>query len=67
MNLPEWKQASMGCLSAILFGAIQPVYTFAMGSMISVFFLPEHDEIKKKKKTEHIRFVSLDWLCSPSW
>ncbi|RVX08744.1 ABC transporter B family member 15 [Vitis vinifera] len=67
MNLLEWKQASMGCLSAILFGAIQPVYTFAMGSMISVFFLPEHDEIKKKKK-QNI-FASFRWIgcVSPSW
>ena len=59
MNLPEWKQASMGCLSAVLFGAVQPVYAFAMGSMISVYFFPEHDEIKKKTRTYALCFVGL--------
>ncbi|KAH9676237.1 ABC transporter B family member 15 [Citrus sinensis] len=38
LNIPEWKQASLGCLSAVLFGAVQPVYAFAMGSMISYYF-----------------------------
>ena len=59
MNLPEWKQASMGCFSAILFGAVQPVYAFAMGSMISVYFLPEHEEIKKRTRTYALCFVGL--------
>ncbi|KAJ0043450.1 hypothetical protein Pint_19375 [Pistacia integerrima] len=31
LNLPEWKQASLGCLSAILSGAVQPVYSFIIG------------------------------------
>jgi len=39
LNLPEWTQASFGCLGAILFGGVQPVYAFALGSMISIFFL----------------------------
>ncbi|KAJ0042872.1 hypothetical protein Pint_19365 [Pistacia integerrima] len=26
LNLPEWKQASFGCLSAIFSGAVQPVF-----------------------------------------
>lgn len=38
MNIPEWKQALFGSIGAILFGAVQPVYTFSMGSMISVYF-----------------------------
>ncbi|XP_062106748.1 ABC transporter B family member 15-like isoform X1 [Humulus lupulus] len=59
MNLPEWKQASLGCLSAILFGAVQPVYAFAMGSMISVFFLPDHDEIKEKTRIYALCFLGL--------
>ncbi|XP_074284679.1 ABC transporter B family member 15-like [Silene latifolia] len=48
MNLPEWKQASLGCCGALVFGAIQPVYAFAMGSMISVYFLKDDEEIKRK-------------------
>jgi ATP-binding cassette subfamily B (MDR/TAP) protein 1 len=32
------RQASFGCLGAILFGGLQPVYGFVLGPMISVFF-----------------------------
>ncbi|KAF9623243.1 hypothetical protein IFM89_000732 [Coptis chinensis] len=45
LNSPEWKQASSGCISAMLFGAVQPVYSLLMGSMISVYFLVDHGEI----------------------
>ncbi|XVF58166.1 hypothetical protein PTKIN_Ptkin07bG0041500 [Pterospermum kingtungense] len=50
LNLPEWKQATLGCLSAILFGAVQPLSAFTIGSMISIFFLTDHGEIKEKTK-----------------
>ncbi|KAH9676229.1 ABC transporter B family member 15 [Citrus sinensis] len=59
LNLREWKQASLGCLSAILFGAVQPVYAFAMGSMISVYFLKDHDEIKEKTRFYSLCFFGL--------
>lgn len=38
LNRPEWKQATIGCLSAIIFGAIQPLYAIAMGTTVSVYF-----------------------------
>lgn len=59
LNMPEWKQAILGCLSAALFGAVQPLYAFAMGSMISVYFLPDHDEIKAKTRTYALCFLGL--------
>ncbi|KAK9194727.1 hypothetical protein WN944_005434 [Citrus x changshan-huyou] len=59
LNIREWKQASLGCLSAILFGAVQPVYAFAMGSMISVYFLKDHDEIKEKTRFYSLCFFGL--------
>ncbi|XP_051121081.1 ABC transporter B family member 15-like [Andrographis paniculata] len=59
MNSPEWKQATLGCINAILFGAIQPVYAFAMGSMVSVFFLPDHNKIKEKTKIYALCFLGL--------
>ncbi|MBA0640802.1 hypothetical protein Goklo_023704, partial [Gossypium klotzschianum] len=57
LTLPEWKQATLGCLSAILFGAVQPLSAFTMASMISIFFLTDHGEIKEKIKhlTKRIR------------
>ncbi|KAK4417716.1 ABC transporter B family member 15 [Sesamum alatum] len=59
MNLPEWKQAVMGSISAILFGAIQPLYAFAMGSVISVYFLQDHSVIKEKVKIYSLCFLGL--------
>ncbi|KAK9272797.1 hypothetical protein L1049_003175 [Liquidambar formosana] len=59
MNMPEWRQASFGCFCAIVFGAIQPLYAFAMGSMISVLFLPSHEEIKEKTRIYALCFVGL--------
>nr|GEX91315.1 ABC transporter B family member 15-like [Tanacetum cinerariifolium] len=31
MSAPEWKEALLGSIGAILFGAIQPLYSFALG------------------------------------
>ncbi|PNX84906.1 ABC transporter B family member, partial [Trifolium pratense] len=31
MNVPEWKQACLGCLNAVLFGAVQPISAFVIG------------------------------------
>ncbi|KAL7100803.1 hypothetical protein ACP275_08G017700 [Erythranthe tilingii] len=59
MNLPEWRQAILGCTSAILFGAIQPLYAFAMGSMISVYFLKDHNVIKERTKIYSLSFLGL--------
>ncbi|KAK7266245.1 hypothetical protein RIF29_18887 [Crotalaria pallida] len=59
LNLPEWKQACLGCLNALLFGAVQPAYAFALGSMISVYFLTDHDEIKKKTRMYSLCFLGL--------
>ncbi|KAM7508087.1 hypothetical protein LguiA_018540 [Lonicera macranthoides] len=59
MNLPEWRQATVGSVSAVFFGAVQPLYAFALGSMISVYFLPDHNEIKEKTRTYALCFVGL--------
>ncbi|XP_078443154.1 putative multidrug resistance protein [Wolffia australiana] len=59
MNAPEWKQASVGVASAAVFGAIQPAYAFALGSVISVYFLTDHDEIKSSIRTYSLIFVGL--------
>ncbi|XVE68020.1 hypothetical protein DITRI_Ditri09bG0034800 [Diplodiscus trichospermus] len=56
LNSPEWKQASLGCLGAILSGAIQPFYAFVAGSMISLFFLTDHREIKEKTRIYSLCF-----------
>ncbi|PON52777.1 ABC transporter [Trema orientale] len=59
LNKPEWKQASLGCLSAILFGAVQPFCAFTMGTMISVYFLTDHNEIKGKIRNSALGLFGL--------
>ncbi|CAL9248274.1 unnamed protein product [Arabidopsis halleri] len=59
MNRPEWKHALCGCLSAALFGIIQPISAYSAGSVISVFFLMSHDEIKEKTRIYVLLFVGL--------
>ncbi|CAL4970906.1 unnamed protein product [Urochloa decumbens] len=59
LNVPEWKHALMGSFSAIVFGAIQPVYAYAMGSMISIYFSTDHELIKDQSRTYSLFFVGL--------
>ena len=59
MNRPEWKYALCGCLSAALYGAIQPISAYVSGSMVSVYFLTSHDEIKEKTRIYVLVFVGL--------
>ncbi|KAL0377487.1 UNVERIFIED_CONTAM: ABC transporter B family member 15 [Sesamum radiatum] len=49
----------MGSISAILFGAIQPLYAFALGSVISVYFQQDHSVIKEKIKVYSLCFLGL--------
>ncbi|KAF5769855.1 putative Type I protein exporter [Helianthus annuus] len=59
MNSPEWKHALFGSVGAILFGAVQPVFSFSMGSLIFVYFLADQDEIKHKTIIYTLSFTSL--------
>uniref|UniRef100_A0A0E0JWM4 Multidrug resistance protein n=1 Tax=Oryza punctata TaxID=4537 RepID=A0A0E0JWM4_ORYPU len=59
LNAPEWKHTLMGCFSAVVFGGIQPTYAYVMGSMISVYFLTDHAEIKDKTRTYALIFLGL--------
>ncbi|CAL9248273.1 unnamed protein product [Arabidopsis halleri] len=59
MNRPEWKHALYGFLGAALFGAVQPIYAYSTGSMISVYFLTNHDQIKEKTRIYVLLFVGL--------
>ncbi|KAF8393446.1 hypothetical protein HHK36_021690 [Tetracentron sinense] len=62
LNSPEWKQGLIGTFSAIIFGAVQPVYAITIGGMISAFFLPSHDEIRKSIQTYSLIFCSLSLI-----
>ncbi|KAL5057697.1 hypothetical protein RYX36_029301 [Vicia faba] len=62
LNAPEWKQAVLGCLNAMVFGAVQPTFAFTLGSMISVFFYTDHEEIKNKTKVYSLVFFGFSLI-----
>ncbi|KAG8636189.1 hypothetical protein MANES_16G108200v8 [Manihot esculenta] len=62
LNAPEWKQGLMGSLSAILFGAVQPVYALTIGGMIAAFFAPSHEEMHARIRTYSLIFCSLSLI-----
>ncbi|CDY67695.1 BnaCnng55980D [Brassica napus] len=59
MNRPEWKHAIYGCLSAALYGAVQPINAYVSGSMVSLYFLTSHEEIREKTRIYVLGFVGL--------
>ncbi|KAK8916487.1 putative multidrug resistance protein [Platanthera zijinensis] len=59
MNAPEWRRAAVGCASAALFGGVQPAYSYALGSVIMVFFIKDHGELKEKTRAYALTFVGL--------
>lgn len=56
---PEWKQSLIGSLSAMAFGAVQPVYAITIGGMISAFFIQDHAEMQQRIRTYALIFSSL--------
>ena len=59
LSCPEWKQGFMGSLSAIAFGAVQPIYALTIGGMISAFFLTNHEEMQSRIRKYTLIFSSL--------
>ncbi|WZZ01654.1 hypothetical protein YC2023_073982 [Brassica napus] len=59
MNKPEWKHAISGCLSAALYGTVQPINAYVSGSMVSLYFLTNHEEIREKTRIYVLGFVGL--------
>ncbi|KAI5430327.1 ABC transporter B member 15 [Lathyrus oleraceus] len=62
LNAPEWKQAVLGSLNAMVFGAIQPTFAFTLGSMISVYFYTDHEEIKNKTRVYSLVFFGFSLI-----
>ncbi|KAK1297508.1 putative multidrug resistance protein [Acorus calamus] len=62
MNRPEWREGAIGCACAVVFGAIQPFYAYALGGMIAVYFMEDHEEMKRKTRTYCLVFVGLALL-----
>lgn len=50
MNSPEFKEALFGSLGAIGFGAVQPLSSYCMGSIASVYFIKDNELIKSQTR-----------------
>ncbi|CAH2044876.1 unnamed protein product [Thlaspi arvense] len=59
---PEWKSALVGCITAAVFGAIQPVYALNIGGMISAFFAKSSREMQDKIRIYSLIFISLTFI-----
>ncbi|CAL4889521.1 unnamed protein product [Urochloa decumbens] len=59
LNAPEWKQVLMGSFSAIVFGGVQPVSGYAMGSIVSIYFSTDNEEIKDQTRIYSLLYVGL--------
>lgn len=57
LNAPEWKQALLGCMGAIGTGVTQPIYSYCLGTITSVYFLKDSEAIKS-----NIRFYCFIFL-----
>ncbi|KAK9276870.1 hypothetical protein L1049_006407 [Liquidambar formosana] len=62
MNAPEWKKALLGCLGAAGFGAIQPIHSYCLGSVVSVYFQKDNSTIKSDTKFYCFIFLSIGVL-----
>ncbi|KAJ1376518.1 P-loop containing nucleoside triphosphate hydrolase [Sesbania bispinosa] len=58
MNAPEWKHALLGCLGAIGSGICQPIYSYCLGIVASVYFIKDSSQIKSQ-----IRLYSSIFCC----
>ncbi|KAF5193612.1 Abc transporter b family member [Thalictrum thalictroides] len=59
MNRREWKRTLLGCLGAIGFGAVQPMHAYCLGSIASVYFLPDDSHIKSETKFYCFIFLAI--------
>ncbi|XP_039124821.1 putative multidrug resistance protein isoform X2 [Dioscorea cayenensis subsp. rotundata] len=59
MNKPEWKRGLLGCLGAVAYGLVHPTYAYCMGTVLTVYFLQNNEEIKSKTRLYSLIFMLL--------
>ncbi|CAI9785119.1 unnamed protein product [Fraxinus pennsylvanica] len=62
MNAPEWKRALLGCLGDVEFGAVQPVNSYCMGAIISIYFIEDTSKLKSESRFYSIVFLGLGFI-----
>ncbi|KAL5991267.1 hypothetical protein ACLOJK_012174 [Asimina triloba] len=62
MNSKEWRRALMGSIGAIAFGAVQPIHSYFMGSVIGVFYLRDKDLLRSHIKIYCFIFLIISFV-----
>ncbi|KAK1271129.1 putative multidrug resistance protein [Acorus gramineus] len=47
---PEWKTTLLGCSAAFCYGTIQPMHSFCMGSLLTIYFIDDHSQIRTRTR-----------------
>lgn len=59
----EWRQAILGTIGASIFGIIQPLYAFTLGSVISAFYLTDRARQHRLIRNYSFVFAALAIAC----
>ncbi|KAH6555644.1 hypothetical protein KP509_36G048300 [Ceratopteris richardii] len=63
LNRPEWRQGLLGTLGASIFGVIQPLYAFTLGSVISAYYSTDRAKQKREIRDYSLVFTALAVAC----
>ncbi|KAH8481522.1 hypothetical protein H0E87_029116 [Populus deltoides] len=58
MAAPEWKASLIGCIAALGYGLIQPLHSFCMAALLSVYFTNDHSEIRSQTRIYCFAFLA---------
>ncbi|KAK3221254.1 hypothetical protein Dsin_008279 [Dipteronia sinensis] len=58
MTVSEWKSTVLGCIGGVCYGMIQPLYSFCLGGLLSVYVITDHREITSQTRTYCFAFLS---------
>ncbi|EOY32058.1 ABC transporter family protein, putative [Theobroma cacao] len=58
MTAPEWTSTLIGFIAALCYGLIQPMHSFCLGALLSVYFIDNHDEMRSQTKKYCFAFMS---------
>ncbi|KAF9606676.1 hypothetical protein IFM89_027720 [Coptis chinensis] len=59
LNAPEWKRTLLGCIGAVGYGAVQPIHAYCLGSIASVYFLPDKSLVRSETNVYCVIFLAI--------
>ncbi|XP_030544980.1 putative multidrug resistance protein [Rhodamnia argentea] len=59
LTVPEWKSTVLGCLGVIFYGFVQPVHSFCLGALLSVYVIEDHHKIRSQTRIYCFTFSAL--------